>query len=336
MDEDQLDEALLRLDRLIDGPRQSEAVVSDTIFSILKAAGYVMGAREAAFPDQRLRLDGIFTAEIEGKRERVGFDVRGARGNVSGQTIYRALDFIRTGLLDRVLIISLGGYTKLARERIQLERLGKVDLLDARDLRHWLERRVVLEQASNQSVAVMFKKALRAMAARLAHAPDDIHQIGWRNLEELLGEVFESLGFDTEVTRSAQDGGFDVRLVDRDGHVYLVEVKHWATPVGSGVVKRLVEVTAMQSAKAGLILGTGGFAPSLFDGVIELQTAPIHLGDRDKITSLCRAFYRSETQLWQADTDLATVLFEDTKTVPVAGASTSDDPLDSEDLEPST
>lgn len=334
MDKAQLDDALRRLDRLIEEPRQSEAVVSETVYDILKAAGYVMGAREPAFPDKRLRLDGIFTAQIEGKPERVGFDVRGAHGNVSGQTVYRALDFLRTKALDRVLIISLGGYSKLARERTQLERLGKVDLLDARDLRHWLERRVALEQASNQSVAVMFKQALRAMAARLAHAPDEIQQIGWRNLEELLGEVFESLGFATQVTPSAQDGGFDVRLVDRSGHVYLVEVKHWATPVGSGVVKRLVEVTAKESAKAGLILGTGGFAPSLFDGLIELQTAPIHLGDRDKITALCRAFYRSETQLWQADTDLATLLFEDTKTVPAAGASTSDAPLASDNLEP--
>ena len=319
MHEARLEDALLRLDQLIEAPRQSETVISDTIFSILQAAGYAMGAREPAFPESRVRLDGIFTAELEGNTARVGCDVRGARGNASGQTIYRALELVRTGTLDRVLIISLGGYSKLARERARLERLGKIDLLDASDLRIWLQRRVALEQASKHSVTIILKQAFRALAARLAESPDEIYQIGWRNMEELLGEVFTRLGFDTEVTPSAQAGGFDIRLADLTSLVYLVEVKHWATPVGSGVVKRLVEVTARESAKAGLILGTGGFAPSLFDGVIELQTAPIHMGGRDKITSLCRAFYRSETQLWQVDTDLAPLLFAGTTAVPVKG-----------------
>ncbi|GEM_PF-702686 len=302
--------ALNQLDALLNKSDHREADVSATIFSILEAAGYAKGQREPYLAEAGLRLDGVFEAQIEDKVERVRFDVRGARGNVSGQTIYRALDLIREKVLDRVLIISLGGYSHLARERADTDLLGKVDLLNGKDLRAWLNKRIAIEEEAGIGVAAILKRALRAMALHLANAPQDIDQVEWRLMEQLLGEVFEGLGFDTLVTRSAKDGGYDVRLQDRDGAVYLVEVKHWQTKAGSGVVRRFVEVNAKEGSTAGLILSTGGFANCIFEGMIELETTPIHLGDRSKIASLCRAFYRAETQLWQPDDDLAALLLK--------------------------
>lgn len=234
------------------------------------------------------------------------------RGNVSGQTVYRAQDLVRKDLFDRVLVVSLGGYSQLARERAEEGLLGKVDLLDARDLRAWLDKRIAIEDEAGLPIASILKRALRAMALHLATAPGEMGEVEWRMMEQLLGEVFEGLGFDTEVTRSAKDGGYDLRLMGPDGKVYLVEVKHWQTKAGSGVVKRFVEVNATEGSTAGLILSTGGFADCVFEGVIELQNTAIHLGDRNKVASLCRAFYRAETQLWQTDDDLPALLLRGT------------------------
>lgn len=305
-----LDQALKRLNALEHGEILSPPDVEVAIFEILSAAGYAVTAPQPFHQDDRIdmRLDG----RIEGKRERVGVEVKAHRGHVSGQTIYRALDVLRTHALDRILIIGLGGFSPLARERAALERIGKVDLLDTRDLRDWLLRHAVADEPPSLSIKGILKAAMRALAARLSVAPEEIYDVEWRDMERLLGEVFETLGFETKVTPSAKDGGYDVRLADREGRVFLVEVKHWLTTVGSGVIKRLVEVTARENASAGILLATGGFAPSLFDGLIELQAQTIHLGDGGKIASLCRAFYRAETQLWQADDDLVDLLLSET------------------------
>jgi restriction endonuclease Mrr len=133
-------------------------------------------------------------------------------------------------------------------------------------------------------------------------------------MERLLFEVFQTLGFETELTRSARDGGFDLRLVDERQDVYLVEVKHWATSIGSGPVRRLVEVIAREEAAGGLLLATSGFSPSIFDGRIGVEPS-VRLGDGAKIASLCRIFFRADTQLWQPDSGLASLLFEDTQTL---------------------
>ncbi|WP_426017610.1 restriction endonuclease [Brevundimonas sp. DWR2-3-1b1] len=296
------------LDALVRKSDTRESEVSAVVFEILQAAGYAQGQQEARLPETSMRLDATFEARIEDKTERVGVEVRGMRGNVSGQTVYRAQDLVRKDLLDRVLIVSLGGYSQLARERAEEGLLGKVDLLDARDLRIWINKRIAIEDEANLPIPSILKRALRAMALHLATAPAEMGEVEWRMMEQLLGEVFEGLGFDTEVTQSAKDGGYDVRLKDRDAKVYLVEVKHWQTKAGSGVVKRFVEVNAKGGSAAGLILSTGGFADCIFEGLIELQNTAIHLGDRSKVAALCKAFYRAETQLWQSDDDLPALL----------------------------
>ncbi|MBK8545464.1 MAG: restriction endonuclease [Caulobacteraceae bacterium] len=213
--------------------------------------------------------------------------------------------------MDRIIIVSLGGFTPLALDREGADRLGKVDLLDASDLRSWLRRHAVAAEPNTRSVHLILRQAMRALAARLAVAPDEIYQVEWRDMERLLREVFERLGFDTQLTASSNDGGFDLRLIDPEGRHFIVEVKHWVSKVGSGTVKRLVEVTAKLGASSGLLLATGGFATTVFDGMIEVK-APVRLGDGAKIASLCRAFYRAETQLWQPEESLSELLMDQT------------------------
>lgn len=129
----------------------------------------------------------------------------------------------------------------------------------------------------------------------------------------MLREVFEGLGFETELTRSTKDGGFDLRLTT-NGATYLVEVKHWSDQkVGPKAVSKLQLVVSEEGAAGGILLATGGFTNTVFEGFLEIP--PINLGDGGKILGLCKAYYRQGTQLWQPDTDLAALLLEDTVTV---------------------
>jgi len=82
------------------------------------------------------------------------------------------------------------------------------------------------EQVELPVVAIVAEFS-RALARRLALSPSELADVEWRDLERLLAEVCDALGFGTTLTRSGKDGGFDLEL-RADGSVYLVEVKHWS------------------------------------------------------------------------------------------------------------
>jgi hypothetical protein len=155
---------------------------------------------------------------------------------------------------------------------------------------------------------------MREVALRIARVPQELQDVEWRDLERLLREVFEGLKFDTTLTASAKDGGFDLKL-EANGETFLVEVKHWKQAVGPGVVNNFLKVSAREEAKGSLLLASGGFTDTMFEGILEVGP-PMYLGGRDKIVDLCRIFYRLGTELLQLDTELPTVLLKDTVKVP--------------------
>ena len=53
---------------------------------------------------------------------------------------------------------------------------------------------------------------MRELARRLALHPEELPTVEWRDLERILRETFEGIGFDTKLTRSTKDGGFDLEL----------------------------------------------------------------------------------------------------------------------------
>lgn len=320
MPESGLQRAMRLLDELEQNREMAPQDVERAIHGVLMAAGYAVSTPSPGKPD--IGIDMELRGRLDGRSERVGVEVKSHKGRVSGQTIYRAMDAMRAGSLDRILIVALGGYSSLALERADIERLGKVDLLDIPDLRSWLRRHEAADKPEAKSIRQILRRAMCDLAVRLAVAPEEIYDVEWRDMERLLGEVFERLGFKTHVTASAKDGGIDLRLMDPEGRTYLVEVKHWLTKVGTGAVKRLVEVTARESAKSGLLLATGGFADTIFDGLIEVK-APVCLGDAEKIVSLCQAFYRAETQLWQPEESLAELLLSQTLALPEPATATT-------------
>jgi restriction endonuclease Mrr len=159
------------------------------------------------------------------------------------------------------------------------------------------------------------RHAMRELAKTLAQHPDELPKVEWRDLERLLGEVFEGIGFGTRVTRSGKDGGFDLELTTLEGgkkQVYLVEVKHWSEQKpGISHVRKLVRVTASRQATAGLLLSTSGFTRPAYSGITEL-TIPVHLEGQEKIVSLCRTYYRLSSALWLEDTSLHETLLSGT------------------------
>ena len=156
---------------------------------------------------------------------------------------------------------------------------------------------------------------LRVPGWVIARHPEALYRTEWRDLERVLREAFESIGFKTELTRPAKDGGFDLRLTFTDNGqeaMYLVEVKHWSAPSrpGDKILKDFVKVVAHERAKGGVLLSTSGFTQNVAEGLTELERQSVRLGNDQKLISLCKTYHKIDSEIWIADQHLSTLLHD--------------------------
>jgi hypothetical protein len=166
---------------------------------------------------------------------------------------------------------------------------------------------------------IIVRAAMRGIAIAIAENPMCLQDVEWRDLERVLREVFEKIGFVTRLTRSGKDGGFDLELHYSDlsgNRTFLVEVKHWA---GSGkkpgrtALKSLIDVIARAAdGTTGLLLSSTGFTADVMNGRAEVEQYTIRLGGQSKIVSLCQNYLQCVSGLWTPTTDLAEMLLQGT------------------------
>lgn len=127
------------------------------------------------------------------------------------------------------MIVSRLGFSADVIQRADTIGLGEIDFLGPEQLRNWIGKQAEPQDVVSRCETIV-RHAMRELAKTLAQHPDELSKVEWRDLERLLCEVFEGIGFDTRVTRSSKDGGVDLELTtfeEGKKQVYLVEVKHW-------------------------------------------------------------------------------------------------------------
>jgi hypothetical protein len=148
---------------------------------------------------------------------------------------------------------------------------------------------------------------MRRLADLVARNPSALADLQWWEVEAVLLEAFEGIGFDATKTRPSKDGGFDLELTIAKGgrkKVYIVEVKHWTDQRPSSQhLKKLIKVTASSGVHGGFLLSSSGFTRTIYSGITEI-TKPVRLGAGEKIVALCKTYYRLKNQLWLEDIDL--------------------------------
>jgi HJR/Mrr/RecB family endonuclease len=102
-----------------------------------------------------------------------------------------------------------------------------------------------------------------------------VKELGWRELEKMIGVALRSDGYDVEVTRPVKDGGIDVdaskidlfksllfrpKIVPRRKRL-IVDAKQWKTPVDAGSVEKIADV-ADEEGGTGVIASPSGFRKS--------------------------------------------------------------------------
>ncbi|MGU9830526.1 restriction endonuclease [Pseudomonas sp. LF242] len=176
---------------------------------------------------------------------------------------------------------------------------------------------VVEDTTASSRLDLIVRTAMKAIASEIAKNPRCLRDIEWRDLERVMREVFELLGFTTELTRSGKDGGFDIRLESKEHgetHVFLVEVKHWLASgkkPGSKVLSGLVDVVAKVGGKTkGMLLSSSGFTKDILNGRTEIEQHTVRIAGHNKIVSLCQNYLESVEGVWLPTTSLSEMLLE--------------------------
>jgi len=100
---------------------------------------------------------------------------------------------------------------------------------------------------------------------RLLHEKGDWDRVDPRQLEEVVAELFDGLGYAVELTQRTRDGGRDVIAIrhhEVKSDKYLIECKHWKAKVGVTAVRELLGVEQLEDERpSGLLLvSTSGFS----------------------------------------------------------------------------
>lgn len=312
---EKIQRALALLDRFEAGGLAAPAEAERLVVEIFEACSLTVA--EKGFVESDKGVDCFVRTNVDGKLRTVGVDVKGGKQPADVTAVAQAFHLRASQAFDRVMVISRSGFSTEALQRAEEVGLGQIDLFDLPDLRNWLWKQVEpenVEKAYDQIV----RAAMRNLARLIAADPEALASLEWRELEKVLRETFEGIGFDTKLTRPGKDGGFDLELATTENgqkRIYLVEVKHWTDKKpGPSHLKKFVKITASKRAAGGLLLSTSGFAGTICSGILECS-APVRLGERDKVVALCRTYYRLQSALWTEENDLQKTLFSGTRVI---------------------
>lgn len=289
--------------------RHVDHEIASVIKPLLKAEGYEI-EQETTSQDSRVdvlgtRSDGD-TLVIENKFYSTG---RPVGQDVIEQTVRAA------NLQDarRAIVISNTGFTQSAEDLVRRDNPINIQLLDFNALRGWAKRLHDPDEAIEREVSRILRETSQRLAAVIARDGNALASMEWRDVERLIAEVFDGLGFKSELTPSSKDGGKDVIAscqVKGNVATYYVEIKHWrsATRVGSNSVQDLLSVVVSENASGGLFLSTYGFTSNAFQSLTCVEREKLRFGDQDKIVTLCKTYMKAKSGIWAPPEDLSELI----------------------------
>jgi hypothetical protein len=167
-----------------------------------------------------------------------------------------------------------------------------------------MRRNHAVEKRQLNPVERILRRAGHALSQHIAHEPEAIYCLEWRDLERVMAQIYEEIGFQVNLTKASQDGGKDLVLFCVSGRdarslkpcKYYVELKHWkpGNKVGSTPIQKLVEVAVRDAASGAVMLSTSGFAARHTGRGVTYPA--LHLGDLSTIHTLCRCYLASRAE----------------------------------------
>lgn len=317
---DRLRQSIRRLDAQTSphtSPRDAEQLMGEILKPLLAEDGFTI---QAVGHHRDLGVDFIAQKESpdNAEEDKIAIEYKHFRQGVVGvDVVHRVLGAALSMGLSRAMLVTNARFTYAARETIRRHSPVGMELVDIDALRSWIGRLEEVPSVDISQVNLIRRELSRKFIALIAKNPRYLDEVEWREMERLLAEVFEGLGFVVHLTPGSKDGGKDIILkcqVASQTHTYYVEVKHWRSGkgVGSGTIKEFINVIVNEEIQGGLYLSTYGFCTNAIESLTEIDRKKLRFGSENKVVALCRSYVKTTSGIWSPDLSLPETLYDDT------------------------
>lgn len=179
------------------------------------------------------------------------------------------------------------------------------------------ENTIEEDEDFDSEILIIVRNTIDKFCRAIAQNPLALNALEWRDIERIVAETLETIGFNVELTRSTKDGGKDIIVsftVNKNKFKYYIEVKHWREggKPGDKHIKSFIQVNARDETNGGIFISTSGYTNSIYTRLAEFSTQQIKLGDKRKIISLCQEYVLRKDGVWEYSSILPETLFKDT------------------------
>jgi hypothetical protein len=85
------------------------------------------------------------------------------------------------------------------------------------------------------------------------------------DFKEMVAELYRAIGHQAKRTSRIRDHGVDVVVKAKNGEKWVVQCKHWRTPVGRSIVRDFYGTMQHEKAARGAIIATSGFSQAAIE-----------------------------------------------------------------------
>jgi Restriction endonuclease len=120
------------------------------------------------------------------------------------------------------------------------------------------------------------------LGSHLRRRISDIYSLAPNRFVELVGDVYQSLGYSVRYQPQTWDDGYDLVLLEKNSEEHiLVQCKRWAATrtVGIAVARELLGVLLLEGAREGWIATTSHFSPTVRETVRKSEHLPRAVGE---------------------------------------------------------
>lgn len=252
-------------------------------------------------------------ATDEAPSDSIAIEYKHMRSRAVGiEAVHRILGAVVSAGINRAMVVTNARFTFAARESIRQSTPSQVDLLDVDELRSWVGRLQKVPALEATAIDIIRTTMCKELIKAIVDNPRHLDQIEWREMEHLLREAFEGLGFDSTLTPGSKDGGKDIVLtcrLSRETKTYYVEVKHWRSGqrVGTGPIKDFLSLLVNEEIDGGLFLSSSGYCSEAIESLTEIERRRLRFGSEEKVVRLCKSYLRARTGFWMPDPSFNTL-----------------------------
>ena len=308
----------------------TERVLHNTEIEVLEALTKLLSkiGFHIQFTDTNYRLrtpDFIAKKRVDGAEYKIAIELKSS-SNVNEAIrngVKTLTEMAEAKEYDKLLLLLLNRDKRQYKNSAFLQQFlssnpTNLEILNLEDLEKWSQNLSnELSFKGLSEVYIYIKQLSRKLIELVAKRPDSLKEMEWRDLERVVSELFEGLGFKTTLTPSSKDGGKDVILectIDDIQKSFVIEIKHWRSGqrVGQKTVKEFTKIIINEKRDKGLFLSTYGFSNNFYESLSETEKTIVRFGEQEKIVELCRTYEKISNGIWNPISTLEDILFDNT------------------------